>query len=100
MGEEWWFVFSDSPAMVRQLEVLVKRVGGKEEPAELTGGKLSVMLPSTWRHCAEGGAALGVKVRRKAERVDTGKEGRKAAVAAAEKIHTWSVLGALSLLED
>jgi hypothetical protein len=32
-AEACWVVYSDSPAMIRQLQVLVKRVGGKEEPA-------------------------------------------------------------------
>lgn len=37
-AEECWVVYSDSPAMIRQLQVLVIRVGGKEEPAQTTTG--------------------------------------------------------------
>jgi hypothetical protein len=45
-AEACWVVYSDSPAMIRQLQVLVKRVGGKEEPAQTTTGYRCV-LPKT-----------------------------------------------------
>jgi hypothetical protein len=38
-----WMVYSDSPAMIRQLQVLVKRVGGTEEPAQTTTGYRCVL---------------------------------------------------------
>ena len=37
-AEAGWIVYSDSPAMIRQLTGLVERVGGKEEPAQTTTG--------------------------------------------------------------
>jgi hypothetical protein len=76
---------------------------------------LRAMLRPTWRHCAEGGAGMGVQVKawkgawwifvnhkgqRKAKRVGTGKEGHRAAIAAAKKIQARLVLGDLSLLEE
>ena len=42
-AEEYWFVYSDSPAMIRQLIALVERVGGKEEPAQTTTGYRCVL---------------------------------------------------------
>ena len=36
-------VYSDSPAMIRQLTALVERVGGKEEPAQTTTGYRCVL---------------------------------------------------------
>jgi hypothetical protein len=37
-AEEDWVVYSDSPAMIRQLQALVKRTGGLEEPAQIGTG--------------------------------------------------------------
>jgi hypothetical protein len=42
-AEAGWVVYSDSPAMIRQLQVLVKRVGGKEEPAQTSTGYRCVL---------------------------------------------------------
>jgi hypothetical protein len=42
-ADDCWFVYSDSPAMIRQLKALVDRVGGKEEPAQLTMGYRCVL---------------------------------------------------------
>jgi hypothetical protein len=42
-ADECWFVYSDSPAMIRQLKALVKRVGGMEEPAQTTTGYRCVL---------------------------------------------------------
>jgi hypothetical protein len=45
-AEVCWVVYSDSPAMIRQLQVLVKRVSGTEEPVQTTTGYRCV-LPKT-----------------------------------------------------
>jgi hypothetical protein len=37
-AEACWVVYSDSPAMIRQLKALVQRVGAKEEPAQTSTG--------------------------------------------------------------
>jgi|SRR6266850_3036175 len=42
-ADDCWVVYSDSPAMIRQLQVLVKRVGGKEEPAQTSTGYRCVL---------------------------------------------------------
>jgi hypothetical protein len=42
-AEECWFVYSDSPAMIWQLQALVERVGGKEEPAQTSTGYRCVL---------------------------------------------------------
>jgi hypothetical protein len=42
-ADDCWYVFSESPAMIRQLTALVERVGGKEEPAQTTTGYRCVL---------------------------------------------------------
>jgi len=42
-AEACWVVYSDSPAMIRQLQALVKRVGGTKEPAQTTTGYRCVL---------------------------------------------------------
>jgi hypothetical protein len=42
-ADECWVVYSDSPAMIRQLQTLVARVGGKEEPAQTATGYRCVL---------------------------------------------------------
>jgi hypothetical protein len=42
-ADDCWYVFSESPAMIRQLTALVQRVGGKEEPAQTTTGYRCVL---------------------------------------------------------
>jgi hypothetical protein len=37
-ADDCWYVFSESPAMIRQLQALVDRVGGKEQPAQISTG--------------------------------------------------------------
>jgi hypothetical protein len=69
-AEEGWVVYSDSPAMIRQLRVLVKRVGGQEEPTQ-TGTGYRCVLPKT---------AVNALVARRRYRPLTG-AGRQARVA-------------------
>jgi hypothetical protein len=42
-ADECWYVYSDSPAKIRQLRALVQRVGGQEEPAQTTTGYRCVL---------------------------------------------------------
>jgi hypothetical protein len=42
-AEEGWVVYSDSPAMIRQLQALVKRTGGLEDTAQTTTGYRCVL---------------------------------------------------------
>jgi hypothetical protein len=42
-ADDCWYVFSESPAMIRQLQALVERVGGKEESAQTTTGYRCVL---------------------------------------------------------
>jgi hypothetical protein len=42
-ADDCWYVFSESPAMIRQLKALVQRVGGKEEPAQTSTGYRCVL---------------------------------------------------------
>ncbi len=42
-ADDCWYVFSESPAMIRQLKAMVERVGGKEEPAQTTTGYRCVL---------------------------------------------------------
>jgi hypothetical protein len=37
-ADDCWYVFSESPAMIRRLQALVQRVGGKEPPAQTSTG--------------------------------------------------------------
>jgi hypothetical protein len=69
-ADDCWYVFSESPAMIRQLTALVERVGGKEEPAQTTTGYRCV-LPK---------AAVNALVARRRQRPLT-KEERQARVA-------------------
>ena len=69
-ADDCWYVFSDSPAMIRQLTALVERVGGKEETAQTTTGYRCV-LPK---------AAINTLVARRRQRPLT-KEERQARVA-------------------
>jgi hypothetical protein len=69
-AEEGWVVYSDSPAMIRQLRALLKRVGGKKEPAQTSTGYRCV-VPKT---------AVNVLVARRRYHPLTGEE-RQARVA-------------------
>lgn len=69
-ADDCWFVYSDSPAMIRQLKASVKRVGGMEEPAQTTTGYRCV-LPK---------AAVNAVVAKRQYRPLTGAE-RRARVA-------------------
>jgi hypothetical protein len=42
-ADDCWYVFSESPAVIRQLRALVERVGGEEEPAQTTTGYRCVL---------------------------------------------------------
>jgi hypothetical protein len=42
-ADECWYVFSDSPALIRQLQSLTERVGGKEEPPQTSTGYRCVL---------------------------------------------------------
>jgi hypothetical protein len=42
-ADDCWYVFSESPAMIRKLTALMERVGGKEEPAQTATGYRCVL---------------------------------------------------------
>jgi hypothetical protein len=50
-AEEGWVVYSDSPAMIRQLKAFVERVGGKEAPAQTTMGYRCVLPKAAVNAC-------------------------------------------------
>jgi hypothetical protein len=46
-AEACWVVYSDSPAMIRQLQALLRRVGGMEDPAQPITGYRCVLPKAT-----------------------------------------------------
>src|SRR5262245_11554786 len=84
--DDCWYVFSESPAMIRQLTAFVERVGGKEEPAQTTKGYRCV-LPK---------AAVNALVAKRQYRSLTEEE-RQARVA---RLHGQSSSSAGSMDED